>query len=497
MFQFNSLKDKLQEGVGGAFSLDHLQDGDDWMEGEEEENQNGEDDSMKSDNLQDDNSLQFETEISEEQIPTDSSQPSETEVEDVEEKKDKPDVMKVLSAAKAASNFFSLDTMQEDDPWMGAGTQGHQQMNNANHSEPFDPLPIGAMGLDQDSDQSDEDELSTPSPLPSLSSAAAAAAATSSSSGFQSILDVAPLSKDDHQDRPSILLELLAKEDQNEKKESELKDINEAQTNNKDLSDTSDMNQTKVPSSEEVSPSAPPLPEVEQVWLPKYDRVVSVMDKTSQEDDAQWKPPPPRPVINPFEGTYNKDDIDNLNLAQTPSHNPYLSGLRLSNERRPTSQYGAPLKTHNDIEAVDTEAMEGEGKHSWFRRTADRDSLRILGDSWKASLLSGMGLQDDSTANLNGEFMDSTYSPNLRSDAHAFWPGPMSSAVRATRAKIDHFGLLIEKERDSVSPYFLDLISGRVKIRLTTVHKFQIAVIFAGMCLAYFYYTLSSYFVLT
>jgi len=94
---------------------------------------------------------------------------------------------------------------------------------------------------------------------------------------------------------------------------------------------------------------------------------------------------------------------------------------------------------------------EEGGKHSWFRRT-DRDSLRLMGDfsinSVKSSFLHGMGLDsDDQSYHQLGMNSNNNERSAVFSNTHDRYGVPhMSSAMRATRAKIDHFGLLLEKE---------------------------------------------------
>lgn len=160
-----------------------------------------------------------------------------------------------------------------------------------------------------------------------------------------------------------------------------------------------------------------------ELWLAKYDRGVSV-----KIDESQWKPPPPLPVVDPF--AYDAEDSDN----------PYLSGLRLDKS----------LTDSALVEAETNKLLDGKeegGKHSWFRRTADRDSLRLMGMNM-GTFLGGMGLKDEQSVSGQGHdeegggaggehFLSSSPSSNSYR---------MSSAMRATRAKIDHFGLLLENE---------------------------------------------------
>jgi hypothetical protein len=81
---------------------------------------------------------------------------------------------------------------------------------------------------------------------------------------------------------------------------------------------------------------------------------------------------------------------------------------------------------------------------------------------------------------------------------------------RLRQQKTDHFGLLLQREGLSpggagmmgvstsagLSAVVAELYEGRLP-RLSTVHRFQAGVLLAGCCLAYFYYTMRGYFVLT
>lgn len=127
-------------------------------------------------------------------------------------------------------------------------------------------------------------------------------------------------------------------------------------------------------------------------------------------------------------------------MESIEASNPYLSGLRLSDQ--------CEAQAPDSNLSTEVEHKEG-GKHSWFRRTADRDSLRLMGSSLNMNtFLESMGLSEGRASSLDVEdrgsehFLSSTPYDSLNS----YRLPPMSSAMRATRAKIDHFGLLLEKE---------------------------------------------------
>jgi len=179
-------------------------------------------------------------------------------------------VQQGISAASKVSNFFSLDTLQEDDAWMGAGTKGMVGMQN---SEPFEVSASG-YGVDDDSDDdSDEDGLTQPQlqfTTPTKTIAEEALEATKA-------LGTASLALHGLEDLQTLVAEDYTPSDKFGKVIG---------------ADVAKVIQKKDKTAAEV-------------WVPKYDREeVSV-----KIDEAQWRPPPPLPVVNPFQNTFDEVSI--------------------------------------------------------------------------------------------------------------------------------------------------------------------------------------------
>lgn len=155
-------------------------------------------------------------------------------------------VQQGISAASKVSTFFSLDTLQEDDAWMGP-TKGMGKQ-----SEEEQPA---RGGYDEDDSEEEDEVIPTPNISFQKNIAEEALAATRVNLPAQTHLS---------------LLEM---------EEVPLEDASEEVDADKDV-----VKEDKS----------------EPMWLPKYDRALSV----KMEDDAQWKPPPPLPVVNPFANTY-------------------------------------------------------------------------------------------------------------------------------------------------------------------------------------------------